>query len=376
LKVFLIGLGRAGCRIAYQFFTHDLENVYGVLIDTDLADLGYLRYRYRIPAGEGILSGEGTGRDIDLGMQVIQAEKFSIVEKISRLKEGIDCFFVISALGGGTGGACGPLLEELKKNFIEPVYYIGLLPSREDLQVTSINAAKGLREAIRYPDAFFPIDMDNLKSSTSLKGNFKSLNSKIFRYFQPLFQIGEFKGRDDIGENAVDFSDLAKTLKGLSVAGHAWLNLEEDPNADKPEAVIALTKKASQETTLSIDNADVQKALVVVLGDRKYIDFLGSIPSRLWVEKNISGKEVRGGDLPLSKKGQAEVLLVFSDIKRSNKIASLYQKVELLSRSQSRDENLSEVVERIGMIKGKIFELEEEINKTYQMLKKSVEEKK
>jgi cell division GTPase FtsZ len=369
LKVFLVGLGRAGCRIVHQFFTSDNTNVYGVLIDTDIADLSYLKYRYRIPAGEGLLGGEGTQMDLDLGREVLQAEKYSIIEKITGVKEDVDCFFVFSSLGGGTGGACSILLEELKKNFIEPVYYVGLLPSKEDLPTITLNAAKGLKEILTNCDAFFPVDMDKIKYSTKLKGNFQSLNRQIFRYFEALFQIGEFKGRGDIGENTVDFSDFEKTLKGLSALGLEGHDLEGEPKGDKPEAVIALTQRAKKELTIKVDNSDVKKALVVVLGDRKHIDFLGSIPARLWVEKNIGGKEVRGGDIPLNKKGRVEVLVVFSDIKRSKDISELYEKVDVLGKSQVAIENLSEVVEHIGSMKAKLSGLEKEMEETYQKLK-------
>jgi cell division GTPase FtsZ len=349
-----------------------MDNVYGVLIDTDISDLAYLKYRYRIPAGEGIVSGEGTLKNLDLGMEVMHAEKYSIIDKISSLKGVADCFFLISSLGGGTGGASGILLEELKKNFIEPVYYIGLLPSKEDLPTITLNAARSLKEAFTRCDAFFPIDMDRLKTSTRLIGNFHSLNNQIFRYFQALFEVGEFKGRADIGENTVDFSDIEKTMKGLSSAGLRAQNLEEEPRSDKPEAVISLTQKATRAMTLPVAKADVQKALVVVLGDRKHINFLGSIPARLWVEKNIGGKEVRGGDYPLHKKGQVEVLVIYSDIKRSEEINSLYQRVEVLGNNRDMVENLSEIVGKLGSMKAKLADLEKEVDEAYQSLKESL----
>jgi cell division GTPase FtsZ len=372
MKVFLIGLGGAGCRIAHQFFRSNKDHIYGVLIDTDLADLSYLKHRYRVPVGEGILGGEGTKKEIDLGFEVLQAERYRLIEKIIGVKHDVDCFFVVSALGGGTGGAAGILIEELKKNFIEPVYYVGLLPSTEDLPTITINAVKGLRDAVRHCDAFFPIDMDRMSKSTRLKGNFHSLNNQIFRYFYRIFQIGEFSGRGDIGENAVDFSDFVKSVKGLSIVGLNAQNLRDEPNADKPEAIISLTKKATLDTTLSVVLKDVQKALVVVLGDRNYIDFLGSIPARLWVEKNIGGGEVRGGDMPLSKKGGVEVLVIFSDIKRSREMAALYEKVEVLGKGQVMVEGLSEIMEKVGRAREKLSELEKELDEIYRKLKGSL----
>jgi len=362
MRVFLIGLGRAGCRIAHNFFSAGDENVQGVLADTDLADLAFLKHRYRIPLGERMLDGEGTQGDLDLGREVLGAERYSIEEKISRVKDDVDCFFVVSALGGGTGGAASLLLEELKKSFIEPVYYIGLLPSSEDGRQVAVNAASALAEAVKYCDAFFPIDMDRMKTSTRLKGNLRSMNARIHRFFQPLFQIGEVKGRKSIGENTVDFSDLVKTLTGLSVLGLNGRDLRRDLSADRPDAVVELTMRAAEEMTLGAELDDVSKALVLVLGDRRYIDFLGSIPARLWVEKKIGGKEVRGGDMPLERPGEVEVLLVLSGIKRSARLAALYQRVEALSRRGAEREDAVKLAERLREMQAKLGALAKDMD--------------
>jgi len=373
LRVFLIGLGGAGCRIAHEFFKSGKNNISGVLIDTDLADLGFLKHKYRISAAEGVLGGESAMKDLEIGVEALQADRYHIIEKITDVKGEVDCFFLISALGGGTGGAAGVILEELKKSFIEPIYYVGLLPSTEDLPTVTVNAVKGLRESIRHCDAFFPVNMDTLKTTTRLKGNLSSLNRQIFRYFNRIFQIGEVKGKGDVGENAVDFQDFVQSLKGLSVVGLKVRNFKEDPNMDKPEAVLALTQQAVKKTTLSVDPAHVNRALVVVLGDKGEMDFLGSIPARLWTERYIHGKAVRGGDIPLSKSGDVEVLVIFSEVKKSEEIAALYQKVSVLGKSTALVGNISEIMENIVSIKGKISELEGDVDATYNKLKKSIE---
>ncbi len=369
MRVFLIGLGRAGCRIASLFFNQKKLNLEGLLVDTDKADLGFIRQRNRLIVGEGIVSGEGTQMDLGLGFELIQADRYHIVDMVTDLKDEVDCFFLVSALGGGTGGACGFLLEELKKNFIEPVYYIGVLPSSEDIPQAVINASKGIKEAIKHCDAFFPVDMDRLKSTTRVKGNYASINREIFRYFYPLFQIGEYKARSDIGENTVDFSDFTQIIGGLTVLGLSGKNFLEEPGSNKPDVVIDITKKATKNTTLEVELRDVPKALVVVRGDRKHMNFLGSIPARLWVEKNIGGPKVLGGDMPLERKGEVELLVALSRLKKSEGIARLYKKGESLKKDESRAGDLSEVSEGMDSIKIRLKELEKEIDETNKKLK-------
>lgn len=368
MKAFLIGLGGAGCRIAHQFFEED--HLEGVLIDTDLSSLGYLKHRYRIPAGEGVLGGEGTQRDLELGLEVIGADRFSIVEKISRVKGDVDCFFIISALGGGTGGAAGPILEEMRKNFIEPLYHIAVLPSKEDLPTVQANASKALEALVPHCNAYFPVHMDSFKTSTRVKGNLKSINNRIYRYFTRVFSIGEFKGKGDIGENVVDFSDFVKTLKGLSTVGLEKVNLKEDPTADKPEAVIDLTRRAVNLTTIPIELKDVSRSLVTILGDRNVIDFLGSIPARLWVEKHIGKKEVRGGDMPLNERGVVESLVILSDIRKSREINILFQRSQTLSKKDAQLMNLQELVESLESLRAQSMEMSRTIEQTLDKLKK------
>ncbi len=61
--------------------------------------------------------------------------------------------------------------------------------------------------------------------------------------------------------------------------------------------------------------------------------------------------------MPLGTKGGVEVLVILSDIKRSEEMAALYQKVELIAKAQVSGETIAEVMERLDSIRAKLWNL-------------------
>lgn len=328
LKPFVLGLGRAGCRIASLFFTKG--NFKGLLLDTDKNELH--NHKHKQLLGEALLDGNGCGKNLELGIKAVEGETSTIVERLEAFNGVGDCFLVVAGLGGGTGGAAGVLLRELRRSFTEPVYCAGVLPSEEDHLSALSNCAKSFKAVLSSCDALFPIDNDSLKDKRVLRGAYASINEKVYKSFSTLFEIGEYGSGQEEKGSTLGTRDLINTLSGLSTLGLAAsdprttaLIDSQGKGLDKAEVVVSLTKEALQSFLLPVDLEDSQKALVVVVGPKKHLDFLGSIPARLWVEKNVRGAEVRGGDLLLQSRSELEVMLLVSGIKKSSRIRQLYQ---------------------------------------------------
>ncbi|MDP6612587.1 MAG: hypothetical protein QF673_01045 [Candidatus Hydrothermarchaeota archaeon] len=374
MKPLILGLGRAGCRIASLFFAK--ENFTGVLLDTDRSELHHHRHKYRILLGEALLDGNGLGKNLGLGREVIEGETHRIVERLDSIGKGVDCYLVISGLGGGTGGAVGVLLKELKRSYTEPVYYAGVLPSREDHPAAMSNFGESFKEAWMNCDALFPIDNDSLKGKQRLRGAYAGINERIYECFSTLFEIGEYGYRRGNDGSVLSTRDVINTLSGLSALGLAasdprTLTMIEsgETGIDKPEVVVSLTKEAVDSLLLSGGIEGSQKALVVVVGPKKYLDFLGSIPARLWVEKNISGIEVRGGDLLLHRRPSLEVMVLVSGMKKSMRIQQLYQIGKTQLDKDAFAGRLASTFERLDSLKKKVREVEEEFRDFYDALK-------
>ncbi|MFQ5887302.1 MAG: hypothetical protein ACE5HY_01240, partial [Candidatus Hydrothermarchaeales archaeon] len=370
MKPFIVGVGRAGCRIANIFFSESNAKIRyeGVVIDTEKSELDFSK-GYKIIIGEKLLKGNGTGKDLSIGKEIMEGEKLSIIEKIDRVRGSPDCFLVISGMGGGTGGAVASLLEEMKRSYIEPVYYAGVLPSEEDLLEVKENYSKVSKKPLKHSDAQFFIDNDTLKKGGRLRGRYNAINRQIFNYFNSLFEVGEVRSRDEVGTEAVATGDTKNTLTGVSTIGIGEHELSDTSGGlfsskkkeiDKPELIISLTEEASKNFLMDFNIKDAQKALVVVSGPKRYLDFLGSIPARLWVEKRIEG-EVRGGDMPSKGKKSLQVMLVFSGIKKSERITQLYRQYKKSEEKEKSKDKVSDVYEKLGAIGSKVSDLRDEM---------------
>ncbi|GBE54334.1 cell division protein FtsZ [archaeon BMS3Bbin15] len=357
MRPLIIGIGGAGCRIASLFFRKGVSKVEyaGILLDTDRAHLEYHEHRHRLVIGESIVDGNGTGKNLKLGRKIMAGEAIRIIEHIDLVRDNIDCLLVISSLGGGTGGAVDVLIHEMKKNYMEPVYYVGILPGEDDISRTFVNFSKSFKPIVAESDAVIPVDNDTLRDGMKLRGQFNYINGTVFWYLNNIFEVGEYRAPEELGSNVLTASDIINTLKGISTIGIGKRKIDiEDENLDKPEMVVSLTEKSVRNTLTPVDFRSSNSALVVVSGPKRYLDFLGSIPSRLWVEKNIAGVEVRGGDLP-GNKDSLEVTVLLSGIRKSEKLKYLYKLGESLESGKL--DASGKVYEKMKVLLAKIDEL-------------------
>ncbi len=380
MRPFIIGVGRAGCSIADTFLKSWSRVPYqGLLIDTDRSFLNFCEHEHKFLLGERFFDGNGSNLNSELTKEAFEYDKYNIVERIDSIKENFDCLLVIAGLGGGTGGAIEPLLKELKTSYTEPVYVIGILPSEEDLEYVFLNFSQNFKGIAEAADALFPVDNDRLKEGMRLRSWFSRINEKIFRYFDNIFEVGEYRHRNELGTETLSVSDVINTLKGISTVGNAMIEIKEESKFGffmkreekllKPDVVISLTQRSLENTIIDIDPKSASKALVIVRGNKKYLDFLGSIPARLWIEKELGIEEVRGGDLPSETKG-VEVTLLLSGIKASEKLRTLYKQGKLLKKSKIDIEILSKIVEKAEKINFKIKDLENEVKELNTTLSK------
>ncbi len=371
MRPFVIGIGRAGCAIADIFLKSWGRVPYqGLLIDTDKSFLNFCSHEHKFLLGTRFFDGNGSNLNSELAKEAFEYDKYDIVEKIDSIKDVFDCLLVIAGLGGGTGSAIEPFLKELKASYTEPVYVIGILPSEEDLENVFLNFSQNFKGIAESADALFPVDNDKLKEGMRLRSWFSRINEKIFRYFNNIFEVGEYRHRRELGTETLSVSDVINTLTGVSVVGNALIEIKEENKFGffmkkeekliKPDVVVSLTQKSLENTLIDVDPKSARKALVIVRGNKKYLDFLGSIPARLWIEKELGIEEVRGGDLPSEIRG-IEVTVLLSGIKISEKLRTLYKQGKLLKKSKMDIEILSKIVEKVEKINFRMKDLEREV---------------
>jgi len=173
MRIFVIGYGQAGGRVADSFLEFAKRTgqnfvARALAINTATSDLMGLKnipMEDRLLIGESLTKGHGIGADNELGAKVATEELYTIQSEIDeRGSYQVDAFLLIAGLGGGTGSGGAPVLaRRLKKLYEEPVYGLGILPSKDEGSLYSLNAARSLVTLVNEVDNLFLFDNDAWK---------------------------------------------------------------------------------------------------------------------------------------------------------------------------------------------------------------------
>ncbi len=378
MRIFFIGFGQAGGKIVDMFLEQDKKlgrtSFRGIAVNTartDLMGLKHIELRDRILIGQTVVKGHGVGTDNAAGAKITMDEADAILSAIDhRGTHDIDAFLIITGLGGGTGSGGTPVLvRQLRKVYHEPVYVLGILPAPEEGRLYSFNAARSLATLIKEADNTFIFDNSAWKNEgESVKSAFSRLNDEIVRRFGVLFRAGEV-GKAGVGEMVVDSSEIINTLRGggISTVGYAIAAVTTSRSKksvsgiidgikgsirkreaaeevllgeDRTAKIISLARRAMLgRLTLPCDFSTAERALVLVAGPPDELDRKGIEKAKSWVEENIAGVEVRGGDYPVNSSYVAAVILLST-------IGSAPRIKELLSIARETKEEVARAQDR------------------------------
>lgn len=353
MRVFFIGFGQAGGKIVDMFIEQDKKlgtnSFRGIAVNTartDLMGLKNIEMKDRILIGQTLVKGHGVGTDNVTGARVTADEIDSIINAVdTRGTHDIDAFVIVAGLGGGTGSGGSPVLaRHLKRIYREPVYALGIIPAPEEGRLYSYNAARSLTTLVNEADNTFIFDNSAWKNEgESVKSAFTRLNNEVVRRFSILFRAGEV-GRAGIGEMVVDSSEIINTLRGGGITsvgyavsevlsartkqqrglfgglkkniedklgGKKESNEETLMGEDRSAKIVGLVRRAMLgRLTLPCDYSTAERALVLVAGPPDEMDRKGVEKAKSWVEENIAGVEVRGGDYPVNSEYVAAVVML------------------------------------------------------------------
>lgn len=365
MRVFFIGFGQAGGKIVDRFIMQDkrlgTQSFRGIVVNTartDLIGLKNIVFKDRVLIGQAVVKGHGVGTDNEMGASITFEEIDSIMNAIERKgTHDIDAFIIVAGLGGGTGSGGAPVLaRHLKKIYKEPIYCLGILPAPEEGRLYSYNAARSLSTLVNEADNTFLFDNSAWKNEgESIRGAFEYLNEEIVRRFGILFRAGEVN-KMGVGEMVVDASEIINTLRGggITSVGYAVSEVrspqdqkkkgimgalggitgsfkkhdqarEELMGEDKTARILSLVRRAMLgRLTLPCDYHSAERALVLIAGSPNQLDRKGIEKAKNWVEENIAGVEVRGGDYPVGSSHVAAIVLL-SSIKSAPRVTELLE---------------------------------------------------
>jgi cell division GTPase FtsZ len=388
MKVFFIGLGQAGCKITDLFIADDASTreqklFKAVAVNSARPDLQGLRHiptKDRILIGETVVRGHGVGANNKLGAKIAQADIDKILSAIDMQgTSDTDVFVIVTAFGGGTGSGSAPVVaKHLKRLYNEPVYVVGVLPAESEGNVYILNSARSMKTLAKYADAMILIDNGAfVRPGESLRRAYQWINSEIVKRFSILARSGEVAIGGDVGEMVVDASEIAQTINGMEICTIGYASEElprgsglkkaifggEKPDQRKSARILSLVTRASKtRLLLPSDFRLVRKALVVVAGPPEELSRDGVERSREWLEKNIAGGEVRGGDYPVKNSRYIAVAVLLGGISGVNRIDNLFERArrmqEAIATGLTKEE--AKKVEKTAQLMQFIDDLESE----------------
>ena len=385
MKLAMIGFGQAGGKILDRFLEYDSSRGTGIIghavavnsAKADLMGLKYVPNENRVLIGQSVVKGHGAGTEPELGEECAEEDIEEIQTAIDKMASSeIDAFLVIAGLGGGTGSGGAPILaEHLQRLYVEPVYGLGVLPSRDEGGIYNRNAARSFQKFAESVDNLLTFDNDAFKSGgESLGEGYAEINDEIITRFGALFSAGEVEALgDNIAESVVDASEIINTLgsHGITSVGYASEPVQtkteskglldrlrggNDQNGfassgDATNRITSLVRKATLgKLTLQCEVDSTERALLLVSGPPDALSRKGIDKARKWLENQTQCMEVRAGDYPLPNEDKVAAIVVLSgvtDVPRVKEMQRMAIEAEERSeelKSQSED-GLEELIE-------------------------------
>ncbi|PSQ34109.1 cell division protein, partial [Halobacteriales archaeon QS_9_70_65] len=305
----------------------------------DLLGLDYVPEENRVLIGQSVVKGHGAGTEPELGERCTREDMEEIQSAIDRMTTSeIDAFLIMAGLGGGTGSGGSPLLaDHLQRLYVEPVYGLGILPTRDEGGIYNRNAAKSFQNFVESVDNLLAFDNDAFKTGgESLQEGYTEINDEIASRFGALFSAGEIEALgDEVAESVVDASEIINTLGDYGITSIGYASEEVDTRdtglldrlrggsddnglttaGDATNRITSLVRKATLgKLTLQCEVDSTQRALLLVSGPPAALNRKGIDKARKWLEDSTDCLEVRAGDYPLPDEDRVAAIVVLSGV--------------------------------------------------------------
>jgi len=229
IKVRLVGIGGGGGSVVSSV-SCKVKGSSFFAVDTDTRALkGLSRNVKKIPFGQNITHGLGTGMDFEIGKESIKNEK----EKIKSIFKDQDVIILVGCLGGGLASGAASTLADLSKKAGNITYGIFTLPFKFEGKRKAKIAKKALKEIRNHVNAFSVIPNERIfqviEKTAPLKKALAVINNHLSQSIQGLIEVIYETGLINI-----DFADLETIFAGRGRL--AYLNsIKINKNDDKKE---------------------------------------------------------------------------------------------------------------------------------------------
>ncbi len=369
MRVLLVGVGGAGCRMADTMYTLDIKTrsircTDGIAVDRDadsLQALESLPVEHRIYYQSLVPGHNGGYLPHDL-----------IITRLQNLNPGdIDAFIICSGLGGELAAGIPALVRQMKETIIEPVFGLFTLPCTREGERVCAKAADVLDSllpvmdgTILYDNELFyktfqeksadlPSSGDAGKRFPLLKApipvpeiprGYQAINTMIAKQITLLLRAGEVSERPgiEVGEVSLDAGEILNTMNGMGCIAIGYArepvptvhpdlisklrpathSLQE--SHQKAQRLVGIARKAASDgLSVTCDLSGAEKALILIAGPPHELSMRGYMTIRHWIDRTIRGQEVRSGDYPVSNTSYIAVIILLAGLEKIQKLDEL-----------------------------------------------------
>ncbi len=360
MRIFAIGLGGAGCRIADMLYGQDrqfsqVSCVEAIAIDRDAATLNHLAC---IPPEKRIYFPPVSLQTDDISDDITADEITSLLHNLDTGDK--DAIILCTGAGGTMAGVGVAILEKIRSTVIEPIFGLVTLPALEEGRSTSAKAAQDIDRLLPLVEGIIVFDNEKRagqaagggnknQATTHLKLNplaktgpddekqvtYKTINTTIARRLGLLLRAGEISDSGEIqtGEVVLDAGEILNTIRsgGFIALGYAAADTsgekfhigslfhqsgaQVESGHKKAERLVDLAKEAIYENiSVPCDLTSAEKALILVAGPSHAISMKGFMTIRKWIDRSIAGKEMRSGDYPVKNTRYIAVIIILAGL--------------------------------------------------------------
>ncbi|MFC7187606.1 tubulin/FtsZ family protein [Halorubrum yunnanense] len=368
MKLATIGVGNAGSKLIDQMIEFEFETGrnlcrHALVINTARTDLAKPRNidgdrRVLIGDTHRKARGHGVGGDAEIGAEVAKTD----IDEIRRVFDDVeihevDAVLVAAGLGGGTGSGAAPVvIDELQKMYEEPIYGLGILPGTYEGGRPALNAARSLQSFVNKVDNFIAFDNDAWRSrGQTIEQGYEEMNEELATRIVTLLAAGEVD-ESEVGENAMDSSDIMRTLEvgGVSSIGYASTEVDvekqgllakfndaEESESESTDAakIKGLVRRATNSRlTVPCDVSSADRALIVFAGPPDVISRKGVESAREWLEQEADTVDVLAGDDPRPDSSNLAAVVLLSNVTDTPRIDEIQnQAVDAQNKIQEQD---------------------------------------
>ncbi|MBS3815679.1 MAG: cell division protein FtsZ [Hadesarchaea archaeon] len=155
-KIVVVGIGGGGNNTIDRIASTGVSGVKMIATNTDKAHLSRISADKKIPIGQEITQGRGTGGYPEVGRRAAE----NSIERFREVIGGADLVFVACGLGGGTGTGAAPVVAQVGKE--EGAVVTGVVTMPFEVENKTNLAIDGLNEFRQHADSAIVIDNNRL----------------------------------------------------------------------------------------------------------------------------------------------------------------------------------------------------------------------